>query len=299
MDLSPDLFNDIHQDGAPSPDVSSAEAADVMQCNDTAIEALSETNQQLESLNDNVSLLIDHLSSTIDAIARLVKDMRFGMTPEMKTALTEQSKLIAKSMVSNIKIRLEHTTQEISATIADSTAEAKADIARVIRAETEQTSKLLRRSRASICLPQCAVYILAILLFFSLSLNIVLTAFNILIWNNSTVNNLLVIFLITSIGIMAIIPHISDGSTNGNKPAIPGGCSVAPLLSKHKWESLNHRSHLAHRQLTTNSNTINMWIVFNTPPLITKQLNSIEGGHRNDAPSIRYYRMSTYKLCLL
>ncbi|MDE7025931.1 MAG: hypothetical protein K2O88_08650 [Paramuribaculum sp.] len=205
MDLSSDLFNDIHQDGAPSPDVSSAEAADVMQCNDTAIEALSETNQQLESLNDNVSLLIDHLSPTTDAIARLVKDVRFGITPEMKTALTEQSKLIAKSMASNIKIRLEHTTQEISTTIADITTEAKAEIARTIRTEIEQATDLSRRSANSICLPQCTTYILAILLFFSLSLNTVIAAFNILIWHNPTVNNLLVIFLITSTCIIAAI----------------------------------------------------------------------------------------------
>ena len=206
MDLSTDLFNDIQQEGTPKSGVSPAEAADVMQSHDAAIEALGEANQQLESLNDNVSLLIDSLSPTIDAIARLVKDVRFGVTPEAKTALTEQSKLIAKCMASNIKIRLEHTTQKISATITDSTAEAKADIAHTIKTETEKATNLLKRSRTSICLPQCTAYILAILLFFSLSLNIVLAAFNILIWNNSTMTSLLVIFLFTTSGISAVVP---------------------------------------------------------------------------------------------
>lgn len=205
MDLSSNLFNDIQQNGTHKSGVSSAEVADVMQSHDAAIEVLGETNLQLESLNDSVSLLIDRLSPTIDAITQFIKDVRFGITPEMKTTLTEQSKLIAKSMASNIKIRLEHTTQEISATIADSIAEAKADIAQTFRAESEQATNLLKRSADSISLPQCTAYILAILLFVSLSLNIVLTAFNIHIWNNSTMNNLLVIFLLTSIGIIAII----------------------------------------------------------------------------------------------
>lgn len=208
MDLSSDLYNDIQQNGAPKSGVLSAETADAMQSHDAAIKALGETNVQLESLNDNVCLLIDRISPTTDAITRLIKDVRFGVTPEAKTALTEQSKLIALKMASNVKIHLEHTTREISTTLSDNAAKAKANIVNAIRTETEQAAQLLKRTENSICLPQCTVYILVILLLFSLSFNMIIAAFNIHIWHNPTVTSLLVTFLLIAIGfITAIIAY--------------------------------------------------------------------------------------------
>lgn len=204
MKLSQDLFNDINSERVSKSVTPLAEAADAMQEHDDEIEALKEANRQLAEFNTNMRQIIENVVPAAEAATHTIEAAKISLTPKAEATLRHQCGQIVQGVVTDLNIGMRQATNIVTSKLAEKTAEMKTDIVQTIRTESEQATNRFKQSHNTILLPYLTAYILLILLTSSISLNFVITAFNIHLWGNIALTNILWIFFATTMGIVAI-----------------------------------------------------------------------------------------------